>query len=614
MNIQTRKFSVFLTTLILLATLLSVRTPPVAAQAPQAAAGRSTPSITPIAQTDLQKVLQAKLDEYLQKAQPTSNGSFILGQSRSNGVFAYNTAQEVDANGQIVAESYVVILARNHPGRGWFALAPIVDMGDEYNDLLNSFPENMIDKNTKNYLQQPSSAIQAFASSNFSQHKLPFPAGKSGHVGKKEASGHENQIDFNISPGNTIFASKPGTVVFVKESSTTNCTTPPPDNCWQNANMVVIQHASGEYSWYVHLVYNSVPVNVGSYVGFGTKIGDEGMTGFASGVHLHYMASNSVPASWPNPSIPNVAPWPPAYSILPVDFDEASWSNLVLGNSYVSQNTSDPSAVAWGYGREDLFVHGEDNVLWHKALSGGSWGAWEPLDGILMSSPDAASWGSGHLDVYVRGLDNNIWYRRYLNGAWADWAPADQPSVGARSDPSAVSWGNGRIDLFVRGGDNALWHRAYNAGWGNWEPLGGTLTTGPDAASPASGQIQVFVAGINNVMWRCTYYGSGTCTWDQVPEGLARYDQGAVSPSANRVDVFARGTTDGQLWHKPWTGSSWGAWEPLGGFLTSGVDVASWKGGHLDVFLRGTDNNVWHRWLINGLWSGWDPLGAPPSP
>src|SRR5687767_6646642 len=280
MNIPTRKFSVFLTTLIILATLFSIRTPSVAAQSLQAGTGHSTPTITPFGQTDLQKVFQAKLDEYLQKAQPASNNSFILGQSRSNGVFAYNTAQEVDTNGQIVAESYVVMLARNHPNRGWLALAPIVDPGDEYNNLLNSFPENMIDKNTKNYLQQPTSAVQALAAgSNFSQHKLPFPAAKSGYVPKKEVSGHENQIDFNISPGNTIFASKAGTVVFVKESSTTNCTTPPPDSCWQNANMVVIQHASGEYSWYVHLVYNSVPVNVGSYVGLGTKIGVEGTTG-----------------------------------------------------------------------------------------------------------------------------------------------------------------------------------------------------------------------------------------------------------------------------------------------------------------------------------------------
>jgi hypothetical protein len=229
-----------------------------------------------------------------------------------------------------------------------------------------------------------------------------------------------------------------------------------------------------------------------------------------------------------------------------------------------------------------------------------------------MSSPDAASWGSGHLDVYVRGLDNNVYYRRYLNGSWADWASAGQPNVGAISDPSAVSSGSGRIDLFVRGGDNALWHRLYsNGAWGNWESFSGvTLTTGPDAANPGNGQLHVFLAGPNKAMWRCTYSG-GSCTWGQVPGGATTYDQSGVSPSLNRVDVFARGT-DGQLFHRIWNGSSWGNWEPLGGFLTSGPDAASWRvNNHLDVFLRGSDNNIYHRWQSGGGWSGWESLGKP---
>jgi len=138
------------------------------------------------------------------------------------------------------------------------------------------------------------------------------------------------------------------------------------------------------------------------------------------------------------------------------------------------------------------------------------------------------------------------------------------------------------------------------------------LTTGPDAASPGSGQVQVFVAGVSNQMWRCTYTGS-TCAWDQIPGGMATYDQSGVSPSAGRTDVFARGTSDGQLWHRAWTGA-WGAWEPLTGFLTSGPDAASWQGGYLDVFVRGTDNNIWHRSQSGGVWSAWSSAGMPPPP
>jgi hypothetical protein len=219
---------------------------------------------------------------------------------------------------------------------------------------------------------------------------------------------------------------------------------------------------------------------------------------------------------------------------------------------------------------------------------------------------------SGRLDVFVRGTDNNIYRRWQQNGGgWSGWDPIGSPNGGANSDPSAVSWGSGRIDLFVRGMDNALWHRAFSGSWGNWESLGGVLTTGPDAASPGSGQVQVFLAGVNNQMWRCTYSNS-TCAWDQVTGGLASFDQSGVSPSAGRTDVFARGITDGLLYHRFWNGG-WSAWENLSGPITGGPDAASWGGGHMDVFARMSDNQIYHRWETTGSWAGWSVIGAPPG-
>jgi hypothetical protein len=60
-------------------------------------------------------------------------------------------------------------------------------------------------------------------------------------------------------------------------------------------------------------------------------------------------------------------------------------------------------------------------------------------------------------------------------------------------------------------------------------------------------------------------------------------------------------TTTGPTWHGP---------ENLGGALTSGVAVASWGSGHLDVFARGTDNALYHKYWVNGAWSGWESLGG----
>ena len=69
---------------------------------------------------------------------------------------------------------------------------------------------------------------------------------------------------------------------------------------------------------------------------------------------------------------------------------------------------------------------------------------------------------------------------------------------------------------------------------------------------------------------------------------------GVMGP--NRIDVFVRGT-DNQMWHKFGFGSGqWSGWEPQGGVLTSGPDVASWGSGRLDVFVRGTDDGLWHKW------------------
>lgn len=561
----------------------------------------------PVTADSPETALRTALDQYGKQNRPAKGGTFKLGEVYVEKDWAYAIARLQDGRSEANLVEYVVLLANQTP-EGWRALAPRVNDPQEYNALLHSFPFSLIDESSQAMFTLPepaSPALDAAAAANFSGHVLPFPAGVNGYVPKKEAYQHENQVDFNISPGDTVYASKPGKVVFVKESSgnENGCNDV---SCWQKANMVVIQHSENEYSWYVHLAYDSVPVNLNSYVGLGTKIGIEGKTGYASGVHLHYMASTGH-TTWTDPANPEAAPW--GNGMTPVDFDETSWANLVVGSTYTSRNTSDPGVVAWGNGRIDLFVHGEDNQLWQKTYNG-SWGGWSPLGGTLMSSPDAASWGSGHLDVYVRGLDNNVYYRRYLNGSWADWASAGQPNVGAISDPSAVSWGAGRVDLFVRGGDNALWHRPYsNNSWGSWESLGGTLTTGPDAASPGSGQIQVFLAGVNKAMWRCTY-SNGACIWDQVPGGATTYDQSGVSPSANRVDVFARGS-DGQLFHRIWNGG-WTDWEPLGGFLVSGVDAASWRvNNHLDVFLRGSDNTIFHRSQSGGGWSGWQSLGKP---
>lgn len=235
----------------------------------------------------------------------------------------------LNMDGSVVPYIDVVFVGYNEPESGWIIIAPLINTAQEFNDLLARIPDSLVDENYKAFLYQYGTTGAAVQ--NFSGHKLPWPSGQPGTVTQKGGTGHENQVDFAI-PAD-VYASKPGTVVFVKESSNHGACN---FDVWRSANMVVVQHSATEYTWYVHLAYNSVPVNVGDSVSFGTKIGVEGGTGYSCGDHLHFMASTGHTA-WTNPSDPNAAPW--ATGTTAVDFAEVSWSSMSVGTSYVSQNS-----------------------------------------------------------------------------------------------------------------------------------------------------------------------------------------------------------------------------------------------------------------------------------
>ena len=72
---------------------------------------------------------------------------------------------------------------------------------------------------------------------------------------------------------------------------------------------------------------------------------------------------------WVRPRLPAAGPW------------------ASLGGA----NGSDPVPVSWGGDRIDVFVRGADRGLWVISREGGSWSAWESLDGVLAGVPAAAS-------------------------------------------------------------------------------------------------------------------------------------------------------------------------------------------------------------------------------
>ena len=46
--------------------------------------------------------------------------------------------------------------------------------------------------------------------------------------------------------------------------------------------------------------------------------------------------------------------------------------------------------TSWSATREDVFVRGADNALWHKSWNGTIWTGWGPLGGVFLGDPAAA--------------------------------------------------------------------------------------------------------------------------------------------------------------------------------------------------------------------------------
>jgi len=116
----------------------------------------------------------------------------------------------------------------------------------------------------------------------------------------------------------------------------------------------------------------------------------------------------------------------------------------------------DPGATSWAAGRVDVFIRGQDNQLWHRYWSAGTWSGWEPLGGILTSGPSVTSCAAGHLDIVVQGQGGGYYQKGWTGTGWTGWAAV----AGSWTGPPSVTCrpgGGGLVDVFGRGLDGALW-------------------------------------------------------------------------------------------------------------------------------------------------------------
>ncbi len=167
------------------------------------------------------------------------------------------------------------------------------------NTQSTSSNNNQSTNSNQNKVGCPEVAYPPYQSSPF---VLPYPVGRTYKVGLSHCSGSYHSqgqpdqfaVDFNMSIGTLITASREGIVVYVEETGE--------DFHFPN-NLVVVKHSDNTFAEYMHLTKDGAIVNVGDQVIQGSYIGYSGATGLAGYPHLHFVV---VKDNWEYPyeSIP----------------------------------------------------------------------------------------------------------------------------------------------------------------------------------------------------------------------------------------------------------------------------------------------------------------------
>jgi C1A family cysteine protease len=138
------------------------------------------------------------------------------------------------------------------------------------------------------------------------------------------------------------------------------------------------------------------------------------------------------------------------------------------------------------------------------------------------------------------------------------------------------------------------------------------ITSSPAVSAQNANSLDLFVNGTNGSMWY--KYWTGT-TWTAPTSlgGNVTSSPAATSRAPGYLDVFARGS-NGALWSDNTTnnGASWNGWYQIGGQLAPGTGPAADARGtnSLDVFVQGTNQVLYYTHWNGATWSGWASLGG----
>lgn len=184
--------------------------------------------------------------------------------------------------------------------------------------------------------------------------------------------------------------------------------------------------------------------------------------------------------------------------------------------------------------------------------------------------------------------------------------------------PSPISWGPGRQDIYYMDRNRKCYHKYYNYPggggsnpWSPWNDIGGSLDSAPSACKRRPDYMHVFCKGTDGQCWHRPYSGGSWGSW-QGMGGTVKHYPCSCSWGGKHVGVYVS-SGDGQLWGRQYDeGTGWGGWQNLGGSLGGAPKAVTWGEGNTGVVVVGDDGQAWARMTNNGgsTWGGWQGIGG----
>lgn len=266
--------------------------------------------------------------------------------------------------------------------------------------------------------------------------------------------------------------------------------------------------------------------------------------------------------------------------------------------------TSGGSAVPFGSGQMMMLGRLADNALWQWVYNGSTWTPTR-LGGALASDPFAIV-HNGEIIVLHRSANRAFQWRRYSGGSWS--AVADLFGIAA-STPVATAYGT-QLYMFGRLADYAIWYSVYSgSGWTPAQSLGGLLYSDVGAATLGS-NMAIFGLSANHTLWMRRFDGATWWPWAPMDEEI-HSDPVAVTFGAH-VYVIARSSRFELGYTRSADFVTWDPWTVIGPSVMSDV-ATTVDGGTLHVFAAHGKTRIGRTSFDGSSWSAWEDLGGDLS-